>query len=95
MEAANRGAREVGGQSSGGNISLPHERRANPWVDRYVELDHFLLRKMMMIKLPNAWGLLPDGWGTLDEIFETMTLKQTGKIDPLPVIMLGGIGGTP
>ena len=90
MEAANRGAREAGGQSIGCNISLPHEQRPNPWVDRFVEFDHFFVRKMMMIKLSKAFVLLPGGFGTLDEIFETMTLMQTGKIDPMPVIVLGG-----
>ncbi|MDG2103914.1 MAG: TIGR00730 family Rossman fold protein [Pirellulaceae bacterium] len=89
MEAANRGAREAGGQSIGCNISLPHEQRPNPWVDRFVEFDHFFVRKMMMIKLSKAFVLLPGGFGTLDEIFETMTLMQTGKIDPMPVIVLG------
>lgn len=90
MEAANRGAKEAGGRSIGCNISLPHEQMPNPWVEKFVEFDHFFVRKMMMIKLSQAFVLLPGGFGTLDEIFETMTLMQTGKIDPMPVIVLGG-----
>ena len=90
MEAANRGAREGGGRSIGCNISLPWERKPNSWIDRFVEFDHFFVRKMMMIKLSSAFVLLPGGFGTLDEIFEAMTLMQTGKIEPMPVVVLGG-----
>ena len=74
MEAANRGAKEAGGRSIGCNISLPLEQMPNPWVEKLVEFDHFFVRKMMMIQLSQAFVLLPGGFGTLDEIFGTMTL---------------------
>ncbi len=90
MEAANRGAREGGGLSIGCNISLPHEQRPNAYVDRFVEFDHFFVRKMMMVKMSSAFVLFPGGFGTLDEIFETITLMQTGKIERMPIIVLGG-----
>lgn len=90
MEAANRGAKEAGGRSIGCNISLPEEQKPNPYVDRFVQFDHFFVRKMMMIKLSSAFVLLPGGFGTLDEIFETVTLMQTGKIETMPIVVLGG-----
>lgn len=90
MEAANRGAQEAGGVSIGCNISLPREQQPNPYVDRFVEFDHFFVRKMMMVKLSSAFVLLPGGFGTLDEIFEAITLMQTRKIEPMPVVVLGG-----
>lgn len=90
MEAANRGAKDVGGRSIGCNISLPEEQQPNPYVDRFVQFDHFFVRKMMMIKLSSAFVLLPGGFGTLDEIFETATLMQTGKIESMPIVVLGG-----
>ncbi len=90
MEAANPGAKEGGGLSIGCNISLPQEQKANPYVDRFVEFDHFFVRKMMMVKLSSAFVLFPGGFGTLDEIFETITLKQTEKIQKMPIVVLGG-----
>lgn len=90
MEAANRGAKDAGGRSIGCNISLPEEQKPNPYVDRFVQFDHFFVRKMMMIKLSSAFVLLPGGFGTLDEIFETVTLMQTGKIETMPIVVLGG-----
>lgn len=90
MEAANRGAKDAGGQSIGCNISLPVEQQPNPYVDRFVQFEHFFVRKMMMIKLSSAFVLLPGGFGTLDEVFETVTLMQTGKIEAMPVVVLGG-----
>ena len=90
MEAANRGAKDAGGRSIGCNITLPVEQRPNPYVDRFVQFDHFFVRKMMMIKLSSAFVLLPGGFGTLDEIFETVTLMQTGKIAKMPIVVLGG-----
>ena len=95
MEAANRGAKDAGGRSIGCNISLPKEQKPNPFVDRFVEFDHFFVRKMMMIKLSSAFVLLPGGFGTLDEIFETVTLMQTGKIETMPVVVLGSDFWTP
>lgn len=90
MEAANRGAKEGGGLSIGCNILLPQEQEPNPYVDRFVEFDHFYVRKMIMVKLSTAFVLFPGGFGTLDEIFETITLMQTKKIEPMPIAVLGG-----
>lgn len=89
MEAANRGAKEGGGVSIGCNIVLPHEQAPNPWVDHYVLFDHFFVRKVMLVKYSSAFIVLPGGYGTLDEIFETLTLIQTGKIERFPVVAIG------
>lgn len=89
MEAANRGCREAGGLSIGANIHLPHEQKPNPYVDRYVEFEHFFVRKVMLVKYSCAFVVMPGGFGTLDEVFETLTLIQTGKIDEFPVICMG------
>lgn len=89
MEAANRGAREAGGLSLGVNIQLPQEQKPNPYLDRFVEFDHFFVRKVMMLKYSCAFIVMPGGFGTLDEIFETITLMQTGKIFKFPVIAMG------
>ena len=89
MEAANRGCKEAGGLSLGVNIRLPHEQRPNPYVDRFMEFEHFFVRKVMMVKYSCAFAVFPGGFGTLDEIFETLTLMQTGKIDDFPVITIG------
>ena len=89
MEAANRGAREAGGRSIGCNIQLPHEQHPNPYLDLFVEFPHFFVRKVMLVKYSYAFVALPGGFGTLDEIFETVVLIQTGKIQHSPVVLMG------
>ena len=89
MEAANRGCKEAGGYSIGANIILPHEQDPNPYVDRFIEFEHFFVRKVIMVKYSCAFVVCPGGFGTLDEIFETLVLMQTDKIDDFPVIALG------
>lgn len=89
MEAANRGAREAGGLSLGVNIQLPQEQKPNLYLDRFVEFDHFFVRKVMLLKYSCAFIVMPGGFGTLDEIFETITLMQTEKISKFPVIAMG------
>ena len=89
MEAANRGTREGGGHSVGCNIELPQEQDPNPYLDTWVDFRYFFVRKVMLVKYSNAFVVLPGGFGTLDEIFETSTLIQTGKIRDFPVILMG------
>ncbi|HEX5041302.1 MAG TPA: TIGR00730 family Rossman fold protein [Candidatus Polarisedimenticolaceae bacterium] len=89
MEGANRGAREAGGRSIGCNIQLPHEQRPNPYLDLFVEFPHFFVRKVMLVKYSYAFIALPGGFGTLDEIFETVVLIQTAKIRQFPVVLMG------
>lgn len=89
MEAANRGAKEVGGYSVGCNIELPQEQKPNPYLDRWVTFRHFFVRKLMLVKYSYAFIALPGGFGTLDEIFETATLIQTHKIEDFPLILVG------
>lgn len=89
MEAANRGAKEAGGLSIGCNILLPHEQAPNPYLDRTLNFDYFFVRKIMLRKYSCAFVLMPGGIGTLDEIFETATLIQTGKIPPFPMVIMG------
>jgi len=89
MEAANRGAREAGGRSVGCNIALPHEQAPNAYLDRSVTCQHFFVRKVLLFKYSYAFVALPGGIGTMDELFEALTLIQTGKIDHFPVILIG------
>jgi len=89
MEAANRGAKEGGGVSLGCNIRLPREQQPNPWLDRFVQLDHFFVRKVMLVKFSTAFVVMPGGFGTLDEAFEVLTLIQTGKLERFPVVAMG------
>lgn len=91
MEAANKGARDSGGASVGVNIELPFEQSANPYVDRnrLVTFRHFFVRKVMFVKYAHGFVVLPGGFGTLDEFFEAITLIQTRKTSPFPVILMG------
>ncbi len=89
MEAANRGAHENGGSSIGCNIKLPMEQEPNPYLDRFIEFRYFFVRKVMLVKYSYAFVALPGGFGTLDEIFETATLIQTGKIHDFPIVLMG------
>lgn len=89
MEAANRGAKDVGGRSVGCNIVLPHEQEPNPYLDRWVNIRYFFVRKTLLIKYSYAFICMPGGFGTLDELFESITLIQTKKIKDFPVIVMG------
>jgi uncharacterized protein (TIGR00730 family) len=89
MEAANRGAKDVGGRSIGCNIVLPKEQKPNDYLDTMVEFRHFFVRKLMLIKYSYAFVVLPGGFGTMDELFEVLTLIQTGKLEDFPVAMMG------
>src|SRR5215218_5655363 len=89
MEAANRGARDAGGLSVGFNIELPHEQASNPYVDIGVTFRHFYVRKTMFVKAAEGFVIFPGGFGTLDELFESLTLIQTGKVLNFPVVLVG------
>ncbi len=89
MEAANRGARSVGGRTIGCNITLPNEQKPNPYLDSMVEFRYFFVRKLMLVKYSYAFVALPGGIGTLDEIFETAVLIQTGKVKDFPLVLVG------
>jgi uncharacterized protein (TIGR00730 family) len=89
MEAANRGARDAGATSVGCNIELPHEQRLNPYVDISLRFHHFFARKLMFVRYASAFVIGPGGFGTLDELFEALTLIQTGTIKHFPAILVG------
>lgn len=89
MEAANRGAREAGGRSIGCNIILPFEQKPNPYLDEMLEFRYFFVRKTMLVKYSYAFVVMPGGLGTMDELFESLTLIQTGKILDFPVVLMG------
>jgi uncharacterized protein (TIGR00730 family) len=88
MEAANRGAKDAGGRSVGCGIELPNEQVMNPFLDRWVVLNHFFVRKALLIKYSYAFVVMPGGSGTLDELFEALTLIQTGKIKNFPIVIM-------
>jgi uncharacterized protein (TIGR00730 family) len=89
MEAASRGAKEAGGFTVGCNIALPEEQKLNPYLDRAVSFEHFFVRKLMLVKYSYAFAVMPGGLGTMDELFEALTLIQTKKIENFPVVLLG------
>jgi uncharacterized protein (TIGR00730 family) len=89
MEAANKGAAEAGGKSVGMNIKLPFEQKPNPYANIHIEYKYFFVRKVMFIKYAVAYVIMPGGFGTMDEFFEALTLIQTRKTKPFPVILMG------
>jgi uncharacterized protein (TIGR00730 family) len=95
MEAANRGCCEGGGLSVGFNIELPHEQGMNPYVDLGLTFDHFYARKTMFVKAAEGFCVFPGGFGTADELFESLTLIQTGKVLHFPVVLMGEAYWTP
>jgi uncharacterized protein (TIGR00730 family) len=89
MEAANRGAKEAGGRSIGCNILLPMEQKPNPYLDKWINIKYFFVRKVLLVKYSYAFVVMPGGYGTLDEYFEALTLIQTHKIKDFPIIIFG------
>jgi len=89
MEAASRGAKEAGGFTVGCNIILPEEQKLNPYLDHSVTFKHFFVRKVMLVKYSYAFVVMPGGLGTMDELFEALTLIQTQKIENFPVVLMG------
>ncbi len=89
MEAANRGAFETGGKSIGCNIQLPFEQQANPYLNLSITFEHFFVRKVLLVKYSYAFIILPGGFGTMDELFETLTLVQTKTVTLFPIVLFG------
>jgi|UniRef100_UPI003783C05E uncharacterized protein (TIGR00730 family) len=89
MEAANRGAKDAGGRSVGCNIRLPFEQSHNPYLDRWVTMEHFFVRKTLLIKYSYGFIIMPGGFGTMDEMFEALTLIQTKKLKSFPIVIMG------
>jgi uncharacterized protein (TIGR00730 family) len=91
MEAANKGAHDNGGTSVGLNIELPFEQQSNPFIDKQnsIDFDYFFVRKVMFVKYAQGFVVMPGGFGTLDELFEAITLIQTKKVDKFPIILVG------
>jgi uncharacterized protein (TIGR00730 family) len=92
MEAVSKGAFEAGGRTIGVAIELPHEEKPNPYLSKVVSFRYFFVRKVMFVKYSKAFVILPGGFGTLDELFEALTLVQTRKMPPAPVILAGDHG---
>jgi uncharacterized protein (TIGR00730 family) len=89
MEAANRGAHENSGKSVGCNILLPFEQKVNPYVQKHITFEHFFIRKVLLVKYSYAFIIMPGGFGTMDELFETLTLVQTKSISGFPIVLFG------
>ncbi len=89
MQAANEGAHAAGGLSIGCNIELPHEQKANPYLDIDIDFRYFFVRKLMLVKYSIGFVIMPGGFGTMDELFEALTLAQTGKIAAFPIVLMG------
>lgn len=90
MEAANKGNAEAGGESVGMNIKLPFEQKPNPYANLRIEYKYFFIRKVMFVKYAVAYVILPGGFGTMDELFEALTLIQTKKVKSFPLVLMGG-----